>query len=235
MRTIVLGAALAAVSSGAGATPPAAIAEALASAGGAKTGIAEHAANYGAWPAAADANIVGAPTSYAGTYVARLDLRSSALVEVTLNAATGGGHIRLRPQNPDPWHQPIAWACESPDIADIGQQAGCAYTGVPFGPEVAATAAGPKTAVVEYRMNYEAWPAAADPGIVDAPTSYAGTYVARLDLAANGVLHITLKPSAGGGHVALTPSAAGWTVTWACTSPDIANIASVLAGCTYAP
>jgi hypothetical protein len=235
MRTIVLGAVLSAVSVQAGATPPAALAEAVAATGGVKTGIAEYALTWGKWPAAADPDVVGAPKSYAGANVARLDLYAGAVVEVTLNAAAGGGHIRVRPANPDPSHQPIAWLCESPDVPDIDRLPGCNRAAMAFGPEVLAIAAGLKTAIAEHRMNYAAWPAAADPQIVESPTRYAGTHVARIDLAAHGVLRVTLQPSAGGGHLVLTPDAPGSSIVWTCTSPDIVKVASAVDDCTYAP
>lgn len=100
--------------------------------------------------------------------------------------------------------------------------------------EALALAAGLKTAVAEYRMTYGKWPAQADPAVVELPGNYAGNYVTSIDLAADGVLRVTFKRSVGGMHVELTPDERPYGIVWSCTSPDIADIASMSEGCTYA-
>lgn len=239
VRTLVPGVALAMFSSfshsaSVCAAPAEGLAEALALTSGAKTAITEYVMNTGAWPAAGDTSVLGSSAGYSGTWVDHIDLFAGGVVQVTFKESLGSGRLQVRPHSSDPWQQPLTWICESPDIPDIGQVAGCAFTGVAFGPEVAMLAGGLKTSVTEYRLQNATWPVPADPSVIGPPTSYAGTHVARIDLAANGVLDVTLRPSAGSGHVKFTPGAsAAGAVMWACTSPDIAGIGSLLLGCSF--
>jgi len=86
--------------------------------------------NWGIWPAAADPRFVAAPTSYARTWVSRLDLLANGVLTVTLNRSAGGGIIGMHPiVSPDP-NVSIYWQCRSPDRPSIGQLVpGCVYSG----------------------------------------------------------------------------------------------------------
>jgi hypothetical protein len=93
-----------------------------------------------------------------------------------------------------------------------------------------------KTLVTEVYLNSGAWPAAADPTYVSAPTSYAQNWISRFDLFANGVLSVTLNRQAGGGSISMRPIVSADPKIppyWKCESPDRPLIAQLVPGCTY--
>ena len=92
-----------------------------------------------------------------------------------------------------------------------------------------------KALVTEIYWN-GAWPTAADPAYVSAPTSYARNWISRFDLLANGVLSVTLNRQAGGGSIVMRPIVSAdpkIPLYWKCESPDLPLIGQLVPGCTF--
>jgi hypothetical protein len=204
-------------------------AEVTAVAGSPKTAVVEYVQTNGIWPPPGEPTVVDAPETYAGGYVARLDLLGSGVIRIALKAAAGGGSVLLRP------HDDLrTWDCQSADIADIGQQIdGCQWTGPAIGADVLAAVNRVKTALAEYYFMYGTMPPAGDPEVAAAPASYAGTWVERLDLLDGGLVRITLKPEADAGTVDFHAVASATNFSWTCTSATVSDIEAILPGCTW--
>lgn len=204
-------------------------AEVVAVSNGPKLAVLEYAQNHGVWPPPGDPSVIAAPETYAGVHVARLDLLGAGVIRVTLKAADGGGSVLLRPRD-----DLRIWDCQSADIADVGQQIdGCEGTAPAIGADVLAAVDPVKTALAEYYSANGVLPPAADPAVVAAPASYAGTWVERLDLLDGGVVRVTLNAEAGAGTVDFHAVASPANFSWTCTSANVIDIEAILPGCTW--
>jgi hypothetical protein len=204
-------------------------AEVAAVAAGPKAAVVEYVQATGAWPPAAEPTVVGAPETYAGVWVERLDLLERGVVRTTLNAAAGGGSVLLRPRE-----DLSAWDCLSPDVVDVDQHLdGCVWAGPAIGAEVLAAVGPVKAALAEYYAANGALPPAGAAEVAGAPESYAGPWVERLDLLDGGVVRVALTDEAGGGAIDFRASASPTHFAWSCTSDTVAAVEAVLPGCTW--
>lgn len=73
-----------------------------------------------------------------------------------------------------------------------------------------------------YWSSYGNLPGSNDEAGVDAPDSYAGAYVLKVEVSEGGVIQVTYAdPALEGKHLLLTPRIAESQMLWQCTSPDI--------------
>ena len=109
-----------------------AIKAAIARAAGAKMAVEAYHISQNKFPVNnAEVNL-GAPDTYAGGALKRLELQKDGEIELVLNGTSGvdGGTVRLRPQTSEQSDQnALEWVCTSPSYPAIGDITGgaCRY------------------------------------------------------------------------------------------------------------